>query len=63
MLGLGFHLLHFVMHYYALDSLQVFIKRRGILFEFGCLFIIGIAISLTTEFTARALRPPKYLNE
>ena len=62
MLGIGFQLLHCVIHYGELDSLKVFIKRRGILFEFACQFIIGIASSLSTEFTVRAIRPNKYMN-
>lgn len=62
MLGIGFPLLYCVIQYGALDSVQVFIKRRGMFFEFTCLFIIGIASSLSTEFTIRAIRPRKYMN-
>lgn len=63
MLGIGFQLFHCIIHYGALEPLQVFIKRRGVLFEIACLFMIGIASSHATEFTARAFLPRKYSNE
>ena len=55
-LGLGIHLIHIFIHHWPSDALQVFIKRRGQLFEFSCLFMTGMVLSLSTEFSARAFR-------